>query len=310
MTDRESIVSVCLITYNHEPYLQTAIDSVIFQKTSFPFELVIGEDCSTDKTWKICEEYVQKHPDIIRLLPSKENLGVMPNFIRTLQACKGKYIALCEGDDYWIDPYKLQKQVDFLEKNNNCYMVVHDTIVVDTEGNVSHKRNRVNFAEDEKYKMLSFEEIAGAAVIPFHTSSVVFRNIKYNLPGFFNRVVNGDYYLFSTIALKGEVVCLKECMSAYRKNPASVTQNYKYNYAFYRKIISDLKKFEKFAGQDNAYVIRKKIKAEKAFKSLQLFKRKKWYDLMRYWFAFVGFINRKHINYTFKDALWYFKTNY
>lgn len=110
------MVSICMITYNHESYIKQAIDSVLMQKCNFAFELVIGEDCSTDNTFKICQELAKNNPQI-KLLPSISNLGMMPNFIRTLEACEGKYIAICEGDDYWTDPLKLQKQVDFLGAN-------------------------------------------------------------------------------------------------------------------------------------------------------------------------------------------------
>uniref|UniRef100_A0A832DJV2 Glycosyltransferase n=1 Tax=Ignavibacterium album TaxID=591197 RepID=A0A832DJV2_9BACT len=118
------IVSICMITYNHEKYIAKAIDSVIMQKTKFDYEIVIGEDCSTDKTREIVLEYKAKYPDKIKLLLQEKNVGMMQNFIDTLKACSGKYIALLEGDDYWIDPYKLQKQVDFLEANEE-YGLVH-----------------------------------------------------------------------------------------------------------------------------------------------------------------------------------------
>lgn len=120
------LVSVCIITYNHELFISKAIEGVLIQKSDFTFELVIGEDCSTDSTMKICEEYAQSQPEVIRLLPSKSNLGIVPNFIRTLQACTGKYIAICEGDDFWTDPYKLQGQISFLEKNPDYAMVCTD----------------------------------------------------------------------------------------------------------------------------------------------------------------------------------------
>lgn len=118
------MVSVCMITYNHEAFIREAIEGVLMQQTSFPIELVIGEDFSTDRTRAICEDYAENHPEIIRLLPSEKNLGMMPNFIRTLQAGTGKYISLCEGDDYWTDPMKLQKQVAILENDPEtglCY---------------------------------------------------------------------------------------------------------------------------------------------------------------------------------------------
>ena len=107
------LVSIASITYNHEKFIAQAIDSFLMQETDFDFEIIIGEDCSTDDTLKIIKEYKAKYPDIIKLITSESNVGMMTNFIRTLEACSGKYIALCEGDDYWTDTLKLQKQVNF-----------------------------------------------------------------------------------------------------------------------------------------------------------------------------------------------------
>jgi glycosyltransferase involved in cell wall biosynthesis len=106
------------------------------QKTNFPCRLIVGEDFSTDKTRAICEQYALEYPDKITLLPSDENYGMMPNFIRTLKACTDKYIALCEGDDYWADPLKPQKQVDFLEENEEYSLCFHDTKIVDSKNNI------------------------------------------------------------------------------------------------------------------------------------------------------------------------------
>jgi len=114
-----------MITYNHEAYIVQAMEGVLMQKCNFSIELIIGEDCSTDKTRQICNDYALKHSEI-NLLATETNLGMMPNFIRTLRACTGKYIAICEGDDYWTDPLKLQKQVDFLEKHGDYGLVWTD----------------------------------------------------------------------------------------------------------------------------------------------------------------------------------------
>ena len=111
----DSVVSVCMITFNHERFVAQAIESVLMQEADFPVELVIGEDCSTDGTRAICERYAWAHPDCIRLLPSERNLGMVANARRTRQACRGKYIANLEGDDYWTDSQKLQRQVAILE---------------------------------------------------------------------------------------------------------------------------------------------------------------------------------------------------
>ncbi len=126
------VVSVYMITYNHGNFIAQAIEGVLMQQTNFSVELVIGEDCSTDNTRQVCLEYKEKYPDRIKLVLSEKNLGVGKNGLNTFAACLGKYIAICEGDDYWTDPLKLQKQVDFLESHPDytiCggrYMVLED----------------------------------------------------------------------------------------------------------------------------------------------------------------------------------------
>lgn len=119
---KHPVVSVHMITYNHEPYIREAIEGVMMQKTDFEFELVIGEDCSTDRTREICFEYQKKYPDKIRVLWWHKNSYQFPhpaggNSRRNLAHCRGEFIAICEGDDYWIDPLKLQKQVDVMRQN-------------------------------------------------------------------------------------------------------------------------------------------------------------------------------------------------
>lgn len=122
------LVSVCCITYNHEPYIAQSLDGFLMQKTSFPFEVLIHDDASTDRTADIIREYEKKFPKIIKPIYQKENQyskgnrAILASFV--YPRAKGKYIALCEGDDYWIDENKLQMQVDFLEKNPEygmCY---------------------------------------------------------------------------------------------------------------------------------------------------------------------------------------------
>jgi len=118
-----------MITYNQGKYIKNAIEGVLMQKTNFDFELIIGEDCSSDNTNSICVEYVEKYPDKIRLISYSENQGMIKNFIRVLEESKGRYIAFCEGDDYWIDPFKLQKQFDFLE-NNSSYGLIYTGVFI------------------------------------------------------------------------------------------------------------------------------------------------------------------------------------
>lgn len=118
------LISVSMITYNHEDFIARAIEGVLLQEVDVPIELVIGEDCSTDATRDAVLTYQKKYPDIIRVIISEMNVGAIENDKRTNMACRGKYVAFCEGDDYWTDPYKLQKQVDFLEANP-AYGLVH-----------------------------------------------------------------------------------------------------------------------------------------------------------------------------------------
>ena len=151
----DPMVSVCMITYNHEKYISQAIEGVLMQKADFSIELVIGEDCSTDNTRTICEHYANHHSDIIRLLPKEKNMGMIPNLIRTFQACRGKYLAFCEGDDYWINANKLHIEVDFLEGNPDYGLVYTD---VDRKFETYQKYQKSIFGNKYKERSLNFEE--------------------------------------------------------------------------------------------------------------------------------------------------------
>src|SRR5690606_29715501 len=112
------VLSVCMITYNHEAFIRKAVQGVIDQKTSFPLEFIISNDCSLDNTHVIIKEIINTYPNVgFKYFNHASNKGMRENFIFALNECQGKYIAICEGDDFWIDPFKLQKQVEFLEQN-------------------------------------------------------------------------------------------------------------------------------------------------------------------------------------------------
>ncbi|MDO9260984.1 MAG: glycosyltransferase [Flavobacteriaceae bacterium] len=118
-------VSVCMITYNHENFIREAIEGVLMQECDFEVELIVANDCSADKTDEVIQNIIQNHPNgsWIKYTNHPQNKGMMPNFIWAMQHCKGEFIALCEGDDYWTDPLKLQKQVDVLKSNNKIGLV-------------------------------------------------------------------------------------------------------------------------------------------------------------------------------------------
>jgi len=198
-----------MITYNHEKFVAQAIEGVLMQQTSFPIELVIGEDYSTDNTRKICEEYKAKYPNQIRLLLHESNLGMMQNFITTLQACTSKYIALCEGDDYWTDPYKLQKQVDFLEANPDFSICFH-SVKIWQDGKYIE-----DYITREVTETTTILDLAKGNYI--HTPSVVFRKNNDVTKQFISKPFPiGDYVLHMLNAKYGKIKKLPDCMSVYR----------------------------------------------------------------------------------------------
>ena len=120
MMNAEPLVSVCMTAYNHAPYIGRAIEGVLSQRTTFAVELVLSDDCSTDGTGAICRDYAARYPDRIRLLTGDVNVGMRANYRRTIEACRGRYVAMCDGDDWWCDPLKLQRQVEALEADPAC----------------------------------------------------------------------------------------------------------------------------------------------------------------------------------------------
>jgi glycosyltransferase involved in cell wall biosynthesis len=213
-----TILSVCMVTYNHEPFIKQAIEGVLMQKINFPIELVIGEDCSTDSTRGICEEYAQKHKEIIRFLPSEKNLGMISTFLRTYKACSGKYIALCEGDDYWTDPYKLKNQVDFLEAHPDFVICFHDVMILKNGDLIADNITRRVPEETDILELLKGNYL--------HTASVVFRQGLFsNFPEQYLKAPVGDYFLHMLNAKYGRIKKISKPMAVYRVH----TGNFHYN---------------------------------------------------------------------------------
>lgn len=127
----KTLISVCIITYNHEDYISDAIEGALMQDFGDNFEIIIGDDCSTDTTLEICGKYQKKHPSKIRVLEREKNIGMDANWASTIRSAKGAYIALCEGDDYWTDKRKLSKQYRFLNENQDYSLCSHETYLED-----------------------------------------------------------------------------------------------------------------------------------------------------------------------------------
>ncbi|REE83097.1 glycosyl transferase family 2 [Lutibacter oceani] len=212
------LVSVCVQTYQHVKYIERCLKGILMQKTSFPFEILLGEDASTDGTRKICLEYAKKYPDKIKLfLHHRENnikINGKPsgrfNFGFNLFNSKGKYIALCEGDDYWTDPLKLQKQVGFLESNNNIVICGTQTKKLNKE-NVLEEIFNTSFIEKNEV-FYSRKDVLKKN--PFDTCSVVFKNGQFPKELFLNYNAP-DWILYLFLLKKGMGCILKDITAVY-----------------------------------------------------------------------------------------------
>ncbi len=216
-------VSVACITCNHEPTIAEAIDSFLMQKTKFPIEIVIGVDHSDDNTLRICREYQKKHKKIIRIIEHEERVGMMKNFIQTLKSCKGKYIALCEGDDYWTDPLKLAIQVRFLEDNPNISMTYHAAAIL--QNNVHTGEIVRGNIKNRIFKSSEWDKIGH----PIPTASIVFRKTAIDyIPEWFINSPVGDIPLILLLSQYGSILYIDKIMSIRRFGvPGSWTQTHK-----------------------------------------------------------------------------------
>ncbi|KFJ42635.1 glycosyltransferase [Francisella philomiragia] len=209
-------LSIFCITYNLESYVEEALDSMLMQNTTFSFEIVIGDDCSKDKTVETINKYVQKYPNIIKLIAREANVGYTKNFSGTFGACTGKYIAFCEGDDYWTDSNKLQKQIGFLEANPDFMGCVHDTKYL-KDGIVTDELV-VNNTKD----VFCFEDYANHAYA--HTSSYVFRYDcphKDKIQAYFSKWA-GDLFSLLVFSKFGPIKRIPEVMSVYRTHSGGI----------------------------------------------------------------------------------------
>jgi glycosyltransferase involved in cell wall biosynthesis len=210
-------ISVCMVTYNHEKFITQAIESVMMQEANFDYELVIGEDCSTDKTRDICIEYKKKYPDRIRLLLHEKNLGMMQNFVQTFEACRGEYVALLDGDDYWTSPDKLQKQADFLDTHPD-YAMCFTRALLFFEDN-SHEPSYPPLIRNQK-DTITIEDLLRANSIA--ACSVMFRNGLFGrFPDWFHSLKMGDWPLHIMNAQHGKVGYISEVMAHYRVHAKS-----------------------------------------------------------------------------------------
>lgn len=207
------MVTIRCITYNHEPYIRQCLEGFIMQKTNFRFEAIVHDDASTDETANIIREYAEKYPDIIKPIFETENqYSKLDGSIQRIMSehIHGKYVAMCEGDDYWIDPLKLQKQVDFLESNPKYSMCAHNAFVFYQQKNDVCLFNKTSYSGE-----LSVHDAIHAWKIPT-ASILVLSEIAKEYPSWLAVIYSGDYSLILRTLLKGKIYLNSDIMSVYR----------------------------------------------------------------------------------------------
>jgi len=203
-----------MITFNHAKYLNYAIEGILMQKIDFQLELIIADDASPDASEDIVKSYISNCPNgkLIKYFRQERNIGMMENFIMALKECKGKYIAMCEGDDYWTDPYKLQKQVDYLEANPDFVICYHPVKVLFPDGHIEEDylvKGIIDKSESNIYDLA----VLGNYI---HTPSVVFRNVLDHYPISMKNTPVGDFFLLILLAQYGRIKKMNDCMAVYR----------------------------------------------------------------------------------------------
>ncbi len=285
--DRRKPLLVSLtITYNHEKYLREALEGIVTQKTDFPFVAIVHDDASTDGTAKVLREYAEKYPDIILPIYEKENQysqggGKVGKIIRAAREATGaKYVALCEGDDYWTDPYKLQKQVSFLESHPDYSMCFHNAVVHHEDG----------VAADRLFAMLDTREYESRDnidhwIVP--TASLVLRRKVYGSPSFkqylqSKKIMVGDYPLIQTCFKEGRVYGFGDVMSVYRLQPGGWTQQKNLSSKLALKLIEQELEYRRiFGGYHNLYAPKAIARHSRA--ALSLFFKGRMAEAFKIW---------------------------
>ncbi len=239
----QPLVSVRVATYNHERWIAQCLEGILMQRTTFPFEVIVGEDCSTDGTRAIVADYARRFPDRIRALLHDTNLGGQMNSYRIHQACRGKYHTMLEGDDYWIDPLKLQKQVDLMEAHPEVSLCFHNALIL----NERLAATRLYF-ETPFTRMLDFDDIYTQSL---PTASLMARaEILATLPEWRLKIWCGDLLFRLWCLHHGPFAYLDEIMSVYRRHDKGleVSRRRSGYQAYFENVLFTLQEYDKETG--------------------------------------------------------------
>ncbi len=227
-----TLLTVIILAYNHEKYIRKSIESVLRQKTKFKYQILIGEDNSTDNTLSIVKEYESKYPDKVKVIvqdPSKKIFICgkptgRHNFLSLMKSIKTKYIGLIDGDDYWIDDFKLQKQIDLLEENPDCTLCACNCYY-DSEqsGKLYNSPPRLVIVNKKKI----YEHDLVAEIVPFHPSTLIYRTSSLDFYDWYETILGVDFGIFFTLIKKGPFIAIEDVCSVYQRNDGSVTKSRK-----------------------------------------------------------------------------------
>ncbi len=251
-------VSVLCLAYNHENYIRRCLDGLVMQQTDFAFEVIIHDDASTDNTAAIIREYQERYPDIIKPIFQTENqhskkIAITRTYLSP--ASKGRYIAFCEGDDYWTDPHKLQKQFDALSAHPECHMCVHSVEIVTEDEQSAGRTYPENLLPTGVLSSRKFLELA-CQTATFHTTSFfidgnLYRSFSAEPPAFRTVAKVGDDPTLLFFGSQGAVYYLSDTMSCYREKSkgswsSHVENDMSFRIAHYERMIREMQEFDTF----------------------------------------------------------------
>lgn len=241
-----------MIAYKHGEFVGQAIESIVTQETDFKYNLLIAEDKSPDNTRQVCEGYAAKYPDKIILLPSDKNHGSMANFVRVLKECTAPYIAICEGDDYWTDTKKLQKQYDLMEQHLDMTLCFTDFKLVD-----EHDHPLPKYPDLPVKPRYTLKDVVNMRQNYIRTASLFFRNIlQYPYPDYFNKAINGDIALHILLLVKGDAILLPDVTMAYRKHSGGLTASPEHVANGENRLFGLIEQAHQYYGEDHKDIFR------------------------------------------------------
>lgn len=308
----DPLVSVYMLTYRHEKFISEAIQGVIAQQCNFPIELIIGEDCSPDGTRKIISDYQRRYPKLIRVITSDTNVGARANSTRCRKACRGSYVAICEGDDYWTDPTKLTRQVTLFQANPRLTLVGHAVSVQDASNNAVQVIERSAHCT----RCLSTKEvILGDGYFIRTCTLMVKRDVLLHPPPWLVNAPVGDYPLVLYASQLGEIGYIDRVMSTYRTNvshswidrmgkQSSVTEKLALAYQFHEMFngfnVSSHRRYRKDVRRISSKYVYDAIMrsdAAKFTKFIMLMRHARWLNLFDYTVGFVAILLGLRLTY-------------